>query len=159
MKIWTIILTILGLWVSAVYVQSHIGNSALFGLKLDPIPILTTLVALRNRPAIGSLFGFVGGVFHGGAVGANLTAYSLSRATLGFAVAFVARTGIQINSLMTGLICLLGTIVCQIIFMFMAPSPDIGAFLGATIGTAIYNGVVAGVIDAILRRTIEKQVD
>ena len=88
-----------------------------------------------------------------------MTALTISRTALGFGLSFLRLSGTQLTSVHVSIITAVGTAICQILLLFMAPPPDIGAFIGATIGTAIYNGVFAGLIDLILRRTMEPQVD
>jgi rod shape-determining protein MreD len=152
-------LAVLALWASAVWQLSLVGQNLFLGIRQEPVLLVVFLVAVRVRPGLAAGFGFVAGLIQGAAVGADLTALALSRTLMAFVVSFVARSGLQIVPIVMGLIAALATAGAQVALMFMAPPPDIGRFLGATLGTAIYNGVVACLLDALLRRTLDPQVD
>lgn len=159
MKALAVLGVLFAMWFSAVWQQSAAGTLGVFGLKPDFMFIVIVLVAIRSRPSVAAVTGFFGGLLQGGPAGANLTAYCLTRMVVAFACAFIARTGLSLNPLSVAGLTVASTAVAQLVLLFLAPPPDIGVFLGATLGTAIYNGVVAGLIDALLRRTLEKQVD
>lgn len=159
MTILRVVLAVLSLWIALVWHISLAGQSLFLGHKPDLTLIVVCLVAIRVRPAVGAGFGFLAGMAQGGAAGANLTALAVTRTLLGFASAFVARAGLQFSPYMAAVVVLVGTVCVQILFMIMAPPPDIGRFLAATLVTAIYNGVLAGLIDALLRRTLDPRVD
>jgi hypothetical protein len=154
-----VFLAVLGLWSAAVWQQSIVGQNLFLGVRPEPVLLVVFLVAIRVRPGLAAVFGFFAGLVQGASAGADLTALALSRTLMAFVVAFVARSGLQIVPVITGFIAAVATAAAQLALMFMAPPPDIGRFLGATLGTAIYNGVFAGLIDALLRRTLDPQVD
>ena len=159
MSVFRVVLAILALYLAVCWHQSLLGQSSLLGFKIDFVLVSICLVSVRLRPAVGALYGFAGGFASGAAAGANLTALTVSRTILGFALGFLRQSGTQLTWVHMALVTAIGTAISQILLLFMAPPPDIGAFIGATIGTAIYNGVFAGLADLILRRTMEPQVD
>ena len=159
MTVLRFVLAIFGLWTALAWQQSVVGQSLFLGQRADLTIVLVCLVGVRTRPALGAVYGFVAGVAHGGAAGADLTAFAATRTLLGFFSSFVARSSLQFSPYMTGLVALVGTLVAQGLLLFMAPPPDIGHFLGATLGTAIFNGVLAGLTDALLRRTLDPKED
>lgn len=159
MRIIQVLLVLFGIWFGAVWQQSAAGELLLLGCKPDLVLVVVVLAALRTRPAWAASTGFLAGLMQGGPAGANLTAYCFTRTTVAFACSFVGRSGLSLNPFSVAGLCAVATIVAQLVLLFLAPPPDIGRFLGATMGSAIYNGVVAGLIDAILRKTLEKQVD
>ncbi|MBS1723754.1 MAG: hypothetical protein JSS66_12465 [Armatimonadetes bacterium] len=149
----------LALWAACVWHQSFLGQTLLLGQRPDLVLVIVVLTALHTRPAVGALTGFVGGLLLGASAGADMTALTATRAVIGFAVSFVAKTGFQTIPITVGLVTAAATLVAQVALLFMAPPPDIGRFLAATMGTAIYNGVVAGLLDALLRRIVNSEVD
>ncbi len=159
MKVAKVALALLCLWLGSVLHESFLGRTAILGMQPDFVTLIVLLAAVRTRPGVAALTGFVGGLLLGGPAGADLSAYLVSRTLAAFGVSFAVLTGIQITSWSTAALVLVGTAVSQVLFLFLAPTPDIARFLGVTIGTAITNGVVAGFLDALLRRTLEKQVD
>lgn len=147
------------LWVTACWNQSDAGRSLLFGHRFNPMLVVLVIASVRSRPGVAAFFGFMAGVLTAGPAGADMTALALSRTAAAFLTSLVVGLGLQVGSLLVGLVAIVFTLVAQTGLLFMAQPPDIGAFLGVTIGTAIYNGVVAASCDALLRRWLDPPVD
>lgn len=152
-------LALFAAWLAAVWHSSFTGQSLLMGMRPDLGILFVCLVSVRCRPGIGAAYGYLVGSLQGGAGGANFTAWAASRTLLGFACAWIGRSGIQLTPWVTAALVGAATIVAQGLLLLMAPTPDIGRFLGATLGTAIYNGVFAALLDALLRRTLDPRTD
>lgn len=126
---------------------------AIFGV--EPQFLLTTglVFALFGSPAGGAVAGFASGLLQGTLAGANLIGYCISRIIAGFGSAFVSRVGVEVKA-GTGFIAVVaGSIVANLLQIFLAPRPDLSSALGSTITSAIYNGVIAIPFCALLSAT------
>ncbi|MEZ5163854.1 MAG: hypothetical protein R2688_08925 [Fimbriimonadaceae bacterium] len=92
----------------------------------------------------------------GGISGATLTHYILSRTVVGYALGMTSQMEPGIRAA-AGLVAA-GTLVGQLILMFLAPPSGIGVFLKVTILEALLNGAIAIPIFALLRRVVRPKV-
>jgi LytS/YehU family sensor histidine kinase len=149
------ILTVgIGLWVAGALQQALAPALAIGGAEPGFLLILLATTGLFTHRAGGAFIGFLVGVVHGALSGANLASYALSRTVTGFFVGWFAGFEWEANVLVAFVSGLIATLLSQLILMFVAPPPNLGAFLLATIGAAVYNGVLAMPVFAILRRIL-----
>jgi rod shape-determining protein MreD len=109
-----------------------------------------TLALFTNRRGAG-IVGFFAGVLQGAMAGANLGAYAISRTLAGFLTGWFNGLDFDGSPTVAALCTVIVTALAQVVFMFVAPTPDIGRFLLATMGMAVYNGVLAIPLYAALR--------
>ncbi len=136
---------------AAVFQHAVASSFAVFGACPDLLLVVSCSLALVTRPGAAAFVGFWGGLLQGALAGANLTHYVFSRVAACFGLAWTHRLELQVGVLMAALLVALGTIVAQLMLMFLAPSPEIGRYLGDTMVAAIYNGILAIPIYSLLR--------
>lgn len=141
-------------WLAAVSQQALAPSLALGAVRPDFLLVVSLVLSIQARTTGALTLGFVAGVIQGALAGANLTHYVLSRVGAGAALAGLKSLGIEVSGLMAGVLVAAGTVVAQILLMFLAPPGAILPFLGATIGTALYNGVLGALLHALLKRFI-----
>lgn len=148
------IVALLLLWLGAAVQFALAPRLAIFGCPPD-LALAVVLPASLVAPRSGAtVLGFVAGVLQGGIAGANLTHYAISRAFAGFCGSWARGMLAEPHGLLVFLHAAIGTLIAQLLLMFLAPPSEIGRFLFATIGTAVYNGVIAIPVHAVLRRTV-----
>lgn len=128
---------------------------AVFGAVPDFVLVAVIVLSLFGTRSVDTGIGFVGGLFQGAMAGANLAGYVVSRTVTAFLVGWLGRAQLNASYWLAALVAVFGTMVAQILLLFVAPTPAIGSFLLATIGTAIYNGVLAMPVFALLRRVLD----
>jgi cell shape-determining protein MreD len=69
--------------------------------------------------------------------------FILTRSLAAWLCAFLVENRFQRNAGVASLAVLIGSMICGIVFMIIAPQPNIGGTLKATIITALYNAVLA----------------
>lgn len=139
--------------------QSALYRWTLLSARPDLLVLLTISLAVRTRPALGAVAGFVCGTCLGLAAGAGLAPNALSLAIPGFIFGFIALTDLRVTPVIAGALVAMGTILAHVLLLFMAPPSDIPRYLTATIGSAIMNGVLAMPLDSVWRRLIGEAVD
>lgn len=142
------------LWVAGGLQRSVAPHLAFGAVTPDFLLVAIGTLALYGSRRSGSIMGFFGGVIQGALAGANMTAYVISRAIMGFAAGSLTALEFEISPLVNAFVVAVGTIGAQFLLMFIAPPASIGPFLLATIGTAVYNGVLAIVYHVLLRRVL-----
>ncbi|MCW5942675.1 MAG: hypothetical protein KIS66_10615 [Fimbriimonadaceae bacterium] len=148
--------SLLLLWIAAALQFTLSPRMAVFGCPPDFVLAVVLPASLLARRSGGSLLGFVAGVLQGGMAGANLTHYAISRAFAGFCGGWSRGMLAEPHGLLVFLHAAVGTLLAQVLFMFLAPPAEIVGYLFATIGTAMYNGVIAIPVHALLRRTVRE---
>ncbi len=139
------------LWIAAVLQQALPDRMAILGARPDLMLVAVLTLGLLI-PAPGSIaVGFFGGLIQGALVGANLAQYVLTRMVTGYVASRLTELEIELSAPMAGLFVALGTLLAQIIMMFLAPPRSLGGFIGDTIETAIYNAVIAIPLYAVMR--------
>jgi rod shape-determining protein MreD len=108
------------------------------------------------RPALSGTIGFFGGLFLGALSGATIAHYIITRTILGYVIGL--STDLEPNPRTIALMTAAGTFLNQLIMMFIAPPPNLGAFLQVTIIQALLNGVLAYPLSAGLRKVFRPKV-
>jgi hypothetical protein len=142
-----------GLYLAAAAQQS-LGRWTIFGGRFEFVLAVLSVLCLFTDRKGGAIIGFFGGWIYGALDGANLWQYVLTRVIGGFLISWAAESGVERTYLFAALAGFAGVLVCQLGFMFFAPPPQIGGFLGDTIRTAVYNGVLAMLFYAVLNRIL-----
>lgn len=148
------VVALLLLWLGASVQFALAPRMAIFGCPPDLFLAVLLPASLVARRSGATLFGFLAGVLQGGVAGANLTHYAISRAFAGFCGSWARGMLAEPHGLLVFLHAAIGTLLAQLLLMFLAPPSEIARYLFATIGTAVYNGVIAIPVHAILRRTV-----
>lgn len=127
-------------------------------LGSQPEFLLLTICCLAPlvRPALGGAIGFTGGLLLGGLSGATIAHYIITRTLLGYVLGL--STDLEPNARTIALMTAAGTLINQIVMMFIAPPPNLGAFLQVTIVQALLNGVLAFPLSAGLRKVFRPKV-
>lgn len=128
----------------------------IWGAHPDLLLVVAYSLSVLVRPGQGALAGFVSGLLIGGMSGATLTHYILSRTVVGYALGMTSQMEPGIRAA-AGLVAA-GTLVGQLILMFLAPPSGIGVFLKVTILEALLNGAIAIPVFALMRRVVRPKV-
>jgi len=135
--------------------EESFGDWRLLGGRTDFLLLAMSVLCTFASRRGGALLGFSAGWLYGALDGANMWQYVASRTLGGFAIAWLAESGIVRGYLTAVVAGVFGVIFCQCIQMFLAPPPVIGHFLGDTIRTAAYNGVLAILVYAVFKRILD----
>ncbi len=135
--------TIILIWISAGLQQGLSNRMTIFGAQPDFLfvsaCILGLLVDVRSALIIGFFIGFAESAI----VGSDMWQFILTRMVAAWICAFLVESRFQRNSGVASAAALISTLICGIVFMIIAPQPNIGGTLKATIITALYNAVLA----------------
>ena len=146
---------ILGLgYVAAVLQQAVAPRWVILGVSPDFFLAFLTPIAMFSTARPSVITGFYFGLLQGALPTANIAHYVLSRSVAAFCVS--ASNGLRLNPSVwiAAATTAVATLLAQLLWMFMAAPPNIGAFLGDTIGSAMYNGVIAMPMYALLRKVL-----
>jgi len=146
-----VIVAAIAIWLAAACQQALSPRMAILGARPDFFLIVLTPLALWSSRRMGTLLGFICGLVQGAIAGANLVGYAMSRVIGGFTVSWSKQIGFQPNIVVIGVTAGAATLLCQLVFMFLAPPPGVFSFLGDTIGSALYNGVLAVPVYLLLK--------
>ena len=127
---------------------------SIFQVSPDFLVALTCVLGLMSSSRTGITLGFIAGLLMGSITGANMWQYVLSRILIGLAAGWISDQRFQTNPVAAGVVCSVGTLIGQIILMFVAPPPAILPYLTATIGTAIYNGVIGMLFCLVIEKLV-----
>lgn len=149
-----VVLSVLGIWLSAILQQSLAPYIAIGGVQPDFLLVLlgTASLFMNRGPASG--FGFGCGFVEGAIAGVNLTHYGISRSIAGFVASWSRAIGFELNVLVAVVTAALTTLVAGLVYMFGAAPHGVGRFLGDTIGSAVYDGVLAIPVYLLLKRVV-----
>lgn len=142
------------LWLAAVLQTGLVPYLTVFGSSPDLVLITVVVLSLYTGRAEAAIIGFVGGYLQGSLPAARLAHYITSRAITGFAIAWTRRLEYERRPLTAVIAVVLGTLLGQLLWMFLAAPKGIGAFIADTIRTAAYNGVLAVPVYALLNRIL-----
>jgi len=152
-----VILTAIGsLYLALVLQQALPDRISVLGARPDFILVVTIALALLTRAPSSIVVGFWGGVIQGAIVGANLGQFVITRMITAYAASRLNDFEIEIGVVLGAIFIGIGSIVAQLLMMFLAPPRSLGGFLGDTIAMAVYNAVLAVPIYAILRRILRE---
>jgi hypothetical protein len=134
--------------------QQSVSRWGFLGGHFDfTLAVLAVLCLFTNRRG-GALLGFFDAWIYASLDGANMWQYVLTRTVGGFLISWVAESGIERSYFAAAVSGFVTVPLCQLILLFLAPPPQIAAFLGDTIRTAVYNGVLAMPLYAAANRII-----
>lgn len=151
------LVSLLALWVAGALQQALAPRLALGPVMPDfPLIVIAALAPLLGRRN-GTILGFGAGLVHGALAGANLAAYTITRALAGFLIGWLRDTGSEERPTVAAVAGAVATVFVGIVMVFVAPPASIGAFLFGTIGAAVVNGALASLVHALLRRFVERQ--
>jgi rod shape-determining protein MreD len=142
----------LTIFVAAILQQSLGFRASFFGARPDFMLVALSVLGIGSNRAGGILLGFSDGLVMGGLAGANLQHYVTSRTICGLLLGWSSKMELPHTLFASAVITGAVTVIAQLIFMFLAPSHSIGAFLADTIRSAVYNGVLAIPVFALLKR-------
>jgi rod shape-determining protein MreD len=149
-----VIVSIISLWIAAVFQQVLAPRFAIFGVRPDFLLIVLVPLSLFVNRSTAAVLGFFAGLLYGAAAGANLTHYAVSRTLAGFAGSWSKATGLELNLVVLAITTAIVTVLAQMVWMFLAAPSGVLSFLGDTIGSAMYNGVLAVPFYMLLRRVL-----
>ncbi|MBI3721194.1 MAG: hypothetical protein HY248_01460, partial [Fimbriimonas ginsengisoli] len=142
------------MWTAAVLHQALSFRLVIFGARPDLLLVVGLALCLLMERRQAAWVGFASGVLMGAMAMANLASYVVSRTLTSYGVSYSEELELRSSPWGAGAVCAAGTILANLILMFLAPPPLIGPFLGATIRTAVYNGVLAVPVFLLLRRAL-----
>lgn len=127
-----------------------------YGLFFPDVLFSATCVVcyFANRPGAAFL-AFLSGLFMGAIVGVSMASTTAIRTLAGYGIGAVAGMDFERNRTFVAIVTATSTVVVQLVTLFVAPKPAIGAFLLATILMAVVNGVLAIPIYALLDRFMD----
>ena len=137
------LVTVILIWLSAGLQQGLSYRMSLFGAQPDFLfvsaCILGLLVDMRSALIVGFAIGFVESAI----VGSDMWQFILTRMAATWLCAYLIESRFQRNGGMASAGAGAASLICGIVFMIIAPQPNIGGTLKATIITALYNAVLA----------------
>lgn len=139
------------LWIAATLEFGLPNYIRIFGGHPDFILITMLVFSPWMTRGWATVFGFLGGVWTGAMIGANLAHYAISRTLAGFLAGWTRSLKLEMSPVVMGILVAIGTIGTNLIFMFTAAPKALGPFLLDTIVGAVYNGVLAMPLYALLR--------
>lgn len=151
-----IITAILLLLFATVIQQGILNRYLILGAQVELTLVVVLSFALISRPAAGGALGLLSGILTGGLSGASLTYYALSRVVGGYFLG--TRSDSEPDYRAGAAWIAVGTLICRLIMILLAPPPAVLPALGATILTAVYNGVVALPVFAVVQRLFRPKV-
>jgi len=138
-----IVLVSLALWIATGLQMSLAHRWEIAGARPDFL--LTVVVALSQLSSMrGALWiGFFAGVLQGGISGANLTHYVASRMVGGAVAASLHHVGFGSGPATVGAFALAACLAAQLVLMFLAPQPEVLAFLVQSLKSSVLNAALA----------------
>ena len=143
-----LLITLATFWIAAVLdAGAGLRLAFVFGSRPEFALAFAAAFTVASRPAVAAGAGFCAGLAAGALSGANLTSYILSATISCYVGAYLTKLPLEqrwwvVYLEMAGII-----LAARILFMFMAPSPQVGQFaaasafsalLSAGIGLAVY---------------------
>jgi rod shape-determining protein MreD len=145
------LLVILGLWLFAALQQAYSSRFTLLGAEPDFLIVFLASFSLLASRYAGATVGFLAGVLQGALAGADLTHFAISRTLGGFLTSWSRDFQLEQTAVAVAGTAFATTLVCRVLFMFLAAPPDIARFLGATIISALMNGLLSVPTHRLLR--------
>jgi len=138
------------IWVSVIFIWLCAGlqqglshRMSIFGAQPDFLIVFACIMGLmveaRSALILGAAIGFV----ESAVVGSDMWQFVLTRMLAAWLCAFLVESRFQRNFGVAAAAVLVCSLICGIVFMIIAPQPNIGGTLKATIITALYNAVLA----------------
>lgn len=146
------LVVLVGSLIMAILQQSAAPWMAIFGVKPIFGLMFAVCCSLLIRPGAGAAVGSLCGLLEGCIPGANLTHYVVSRTVSCFLASLSRSIEVEFGVIICAIVVVITTFGAEMVFMFLAPPPDITRFVQDTIGSAMYNGVLAIPTYALLRK-------
>lgn len=147
--IWTAILVF---WIAGGLNEGIAKDLAIFDSAPDFLVVATICISMLGDLRIAATSGFVGGLFQGAIVGANLWQYIATRLIVGWVGGAMIEMRFQRNWMIASLGCLIASLISGLVFLFLTSQPNILGGLKDTIISALYNAVLAAVVFAPIER-------
>lgn len=141
----------MGIWIGAVLQVCLPTRISIMGAQPDFILLFVSAISLLVTPRLGMFTGFVGGLLQSATLGVNMWQFILTRMLDGYVSSRIGESDLEIGVVLGAIIIAVSTLATRLFYVFVAPPPSIGAYIGATIGCALYNFVVALPIFALFR--------
>jgi cell shape-determining protein MreD len=114
--------------------------------------VALALVTLYTNRGISTVSGFLCGLFDGAILGINMAELIFSRTLAGFLGGWAFRFGFQRSFTYVVLHTFALVVFAQVLYMILAPPPDLGDFLVDTLKGALSSGILAGLLHAAVER-------
>jgi cell shape-determining protein MreD len=137
---------VLLIWICAGMQQGIASKLSVFGAPPDYLLVGACILGLLTETRIALIIGFCVGVAHSAIVGESMWQYVVTRMLAAWLCAFLVESRFQRNFGSAAVTTLGCTLVSGLVFMIIAPQPNIAGTLTATIIKAVYNGVLAMVV-------------
>ena len=137
------IAAVLMLWLAASLQQGLSFRLGIFGAQPDFLFVAACVFGLLTDMRTALIIGFCAGFAESAIVGSDMWQFVVTRMLAAWFCAFLVESRFQRNGGVAAAAASICTVVCGIVFMIIAPQPNIGGTLKATIITAVYNAVLA----------------
>lgn len=138
-----IVTAVLMIWVCAGMQQGVASKLSLLGASPDYLLVAACILGLLTETRTALVIGFSVGVAHSAIVGESMWQFVVTRMIAAWICAFLVESRFQRNFASAAVATLGCTLVSGLLFMIIAPQPNITGTLTATIIKAVYNGVLA----------------
>lgn len=147
-----VLIIIFGSLLMAILQRSLVPWISIFGAKPALGLMFAGCCSLLVRPGAGAATGALTGLWEGCVAGANLTHYFFSRTVTCFLTSLARSVDVEFGVILCAIVVAIMTLCGELLYMLLAPPPDITRFIQDTIGSAMYNGVLAIPTYAFLRK-------
>ena len=137
------IAAVLLIWLGASLFQGLAFRFSIFGAQPDFLLVFACLFGLFVDARAALIIGFAIGFVQSAIVGSDMWQFIVTRMLAAWLCAFLVENRFQRNVGVGSAATLACSLICGIVFMIIAPQPNIGGTLKATIITALYNAVLA----------------
>lgn len=131
------------IWLGASLQQGLSNRLSLFGAQPDFLIVTACIFGLMVQTRQAIIIGAIIGFAESAIVGADMWQFILTRMAAAWICAFLVENRFQRNVGVASLATLVCSLICGVLFMIIAPQPNIGGTLKATLITALYNAVLA----------------
>ncbi len=138
-----IYVAIILIWLSAGLQQGLSYRMTILGAQPDFLFVSACVLGLLVDVRTALIIGFFIGFAQSAVVGSDMWQFILTRTAAAWVCAFLVESRFQRNAGVASAAVLATSMICGIVFMIIAPQPNIGGTLKATIITAMYNAVLA----------------
>jgi hypothetical protein len=153
-KFFPALLLTLGLfWLAAVLDRgASLRLGFVFGSRPEFALAFAAAFTVASRPSVAASAGFLAGLVAGALSGANLTQYILSGTLVCFFGAYLTKLPLEqrwwiVYLEMAGII-----LAARLVFMFMAPPPQVGQFAAASAFSALLSAAIGLAVYPLARK-------
>ena len=147
----------LSLWIAAILDHGVSQRIAIFGATPNFLLIIPLVVGLTAQNPAAVWTGFFAGLTQACLIGANLTQFVVSRIAGSFVTARLGALDVEIGVVLAGIFVGFGSLLSDVVLMFLAPPRSIPDYLRDTITSGLYNAVLALPIYAVLRPFLSRK--